>query len=409
MGQIMTVQISNPNPTFFDKDTNLPLAGGYVYFYVANSTTPATTYSDAGLSVQNTSPYIELNSAGNFTNPVFLAAGTYKMKVYSAGGIATGILQWTRDYYDVVSVASFSASQTTNAQTGTTYTIQTTDRSKKTVHSNINSVAVTLPQADSSNFPDGWFTTYTNEGAGIVTITPATSTINGDTTVVLTRGQSALINSDGTNYHADLMGVPVGAENSWGNATPPYGYLICNNNTIGSAASGATKAHAKYRALYTHLWDAYSDSYVAVTTGRGASGNADFDANKTMTMATMANMSLYGIGTLAAGQTSGATTVASTGSISINAVTLGTTNIPVTSPTLKVNSGLGNTGLTANVSIANNAGGGANMGQSTAADSSPTLVNSFGSGTAFTPTGAFTGSASSVLHPVRGKYYIIKY
>ena len=43
----MTVQFDNPNPTFFDKDTNLPLGSGWIYFYVAGSSTPAPTYQDS--------------------------------------------------------------------------------------------------------------------------------------------------------------------------------------------------------------------------------------------------------------------------------------------------------------------------------------------------------------------------
>lgn len=398
----MTVQISNPNPTFFDKDTNLPLAGGWVYFYVAGTTTPASTYSDSALTTLNTTPYIILSSAGNFTNPVFLPAGNYKMTVYSAGGIATGTLQWTRDDYNVVSVSAFSASQSINAQTGTTYTIQTTDRSKRITQNNINTIATALPQANATTFPDGWYITYSNIGAGILTITPVTSKINGETTLVLTRGQSALISSDGTDYWADIIGVPVGVENSWGNASPPSGYLICNANTLGSVASGATKAHERYRALYVHLWNSYSDSYVPVSTGRGSSGNEDFDANKTITMATMANMSLYGVGTLATGQTGGASTVISTGTIAVtiagHAVTISEMPAHDHTGTYKQSSVSFSTGTAAYADTSN--------------PSQTTSVPSQGGGAAHGHAGstaAYTGDATSVLHPVRGKYYIIKY
>lgn len=398
----MTVQISNPNPTFFDNSTNLPLAGGYVYFYTAGTTTLADTYTDSSLTTLNSNPIV-LNSSGNFSNPVFLAAGTYKIAVYSSGGISSGVLQWTRDNYDVVSVAAYTASNSTNAQTGTTYTIQTTDRSKKIVHSNINSVAVTLPQAG-TNFPDGWYCTYTNEGAGQVTITPTTSTIRGRASIVLTRGQSALINSDGTNYHADIMGQPVGVEHSWGSSTPPFEFVICNANTVGSVASGATLQGEVYRALYVHLWNAYSDSYVPVSTGRGASGNADFDANKTLTMATMANMSIYGVGTLATGQTGGASTVTSTGTIGTSgATTLTTSQIPALSYTFS--------STTSSAPAGTSTRPGPVGSTTTASDASSTgcITTNAGGGSHTHAGGTYTGDATSVLHPVRGKYYIIKY
>lgn len=396
----MTVQIDNPNPTFFDKDTNLPLAGGYVYFYVAGTTTPAPTYSDSALSVLNTSPYIELSAAGNFTNPVFLPAITYKIAVYSAGGIASGTLQWTRDNYDVISPASFSASQTTNTQTGTTYTIQTTDLSKKIIQSNINAIATALPQAG-TNFPDGWFTTVTNKGAGLVTITATTSTINGLSTLELTRGMSALITSDGTDYWADITGEPVGSRKAWYSSTPPHGWLIENGNSIGDATSGATKAAEIYRALYQHLYAAVSDSYAPVTGGRVAV-NTDFDAHKKLTMATMVDMSPYGVGTYAAGQNAGAATVISTGTIGTSgATTLSASTIPALTYSIGL---FGSSGSSSGAYIANTTASNSTNATATGA------VSTNASGGSHTHTsGTFTGDATSVLHPVRGTYWIIKY
>ncbi len=391
----MTVQFDNPNPTFFDKDTNLPLGSGWIYFYVAGSSTPAPTYQDSGLSVLNTSPYIVLNAAGNFTNPVFLPAGNYKIVLYSVGGIPSGVLQWTRDNYAVVSAASFSASQTTNTQTGTTYTIQSSDLSKKIIHSNINPVATALPVA-SATFYDGWFTTYNNQGAGLVTITPTTSTINGLSTLELTRGQSALITSDGSNYFADVVGEPVGSRKTWYHSTPPQGWLIENGNSIGDATSGATKAAEIYRALYQHLYAAISDTYAPVTGGRVAV-NTDFDAHKKLTMATMANKSTYGIGTAAAGEPIGATTVTSTGTIGTSgATTISTATMPAHQHTMFDDQG-GGGGTSQYVSNISTTGTGKN-------------TSSVGGGGSHTHTGGtYTGDATSVLHPVRGTYWIIKY
>lgn len=88
-----------------------------------------------------------------------------------------------------------------NAQTGTSYTVLTTDFRKFVTHSNGASIAVTLPQA-SATFPVGWFYYTLNKGAGVVTITPTTSTINGEATLVLNQNEAAIIVSDGTNYIA---------------------------------------------------------------------------------------------------------------------------------------------------------------------------------------------------------------
>lgn len=87
-----------------------------------------------------------------------------------------------------------------NAQTGTTYTVVTGDRNKLITFSNASAVAVTLPQAGSTGFANNFEFEAKNIGAGTVTITPTTSTIDGAATLTLTTGQSVRLYSDGTNY-----------------------------------------------------------------------------------------------------------------------------------------------------------------------------------------------------------------
>lgn len=87
-----------------------------------------------------------------------------------------------------------------NAQTGTSYATGATDRGKLVTLSNSSAIAVSLAQAGSTGFDLSWWTSYKNLGNGVVTITPATSTINGLATLVLQRGDAAFVDSDGTNY-----------------------------------------------------------------------------------------------------------------------------------------------------------------------------------------------------------------
>jgi hypothetical protein len=88
-----------------------------------------------------------------------------------------------------------------NAQTGTTYSVQDSDRSTVVTFSNTAAIAVTLPQAGaSSTFIDGWWCWLKNISTGVVTVTPTTSTIDGATIMVMPPGSSALIFSNGTNY-----------------------------------------------------------------------------------------------------------------------------------------------------------------------------------------------------------------
>jgi hypothetical protein len=96
-----------------------------------------------------------------------------------------------------------------NAQTGTSYTVNTTDRGKLVTHSNASAIAVTLPQA-SASFPANWYYYTENRGAGTVTITPTTSTIDGAASVALTTNQGIGIASDGANYFTFNRGTGSG-------------------------------------------------------------------------------------------------------------------------------------------------------------------------------------------------------
>lgn len=61
------------------------------------------------------------------------------------------------------------------------------------------------------------------------------------------------------------------------------GFVRCNGRTLGSATSGATeRANADAQALFEYLWGA--DGNLSVSTGRGASANADWTANKTIAL-----------------------------------------------------------------------------------------------------------------------------
>ena len=94
--------------------------------------------------------------------------------------------------------------------TGTTDTIScTTDANGAILYNSASAVAVTVPQATGS-CAAGFSFTVENAGAGTVTLTPTTSTINGATTLALTENQGASIVSDGTNYQVFACTACVG-------------------------------------------------------------------------------------------------------------------------------------------------------------------------------------------------------
>lgn len=88
---------------------------------------------------------------------------------------------------------------TVNAQTGTTYTVAATDKAALITLNNAASVAVAVPQATGS-FASGFYCEVENIGAGTVTLTPTTSTIDGAASLTLKQFQSVTLVSNGTNW-----------------------------------------------------------------------------------------------------------------------------------------------------------------------------------------------------------------
>lgn len=67
--------------------------------------------------------------------------------------------------------------------------------------------------------------------------------------------------------------------------TADSGWVLMDDGTIGDASSGAsTRANADTEDLFELLWNNVSNTYAAVSGGRGASAQADFDAHKTITL-----------------------------------------------------------------------------------------------------------------------------
>lgn len=71
------------------------------------------------------------------------------------------------------------------------------------------------------------------------------------------------------------------------------GWVMCNDGTIGAAGSGGTtRANADTQALFTLLWNNVSNTYAAVSGGRGANAAADFAAGKTIALTKMLGRAL---------------------------------------------------------------------------------------------------------------------
>jgi hypothetical protein len=136
-----------------------------------------------------------------------------------------------------------STDEAVNTQTGTTYTYLTGDRGKLVHHSNAAAIAGTLPQAGGT-FASGWWMDVLNSGAGTLTITPVTSTIDGQVSLSLTTGQGVTIVSDGTNYlsirGAGGYTLPIASAGTLGGIKVGSGLSIDGGGVL--SASGSAPA-----------------------------------------------------------------------------------------------------------------------------------------------------------------------
>jgi hypothetical protein len=91
--------------------------------------------------------------------------------------------------------------------TVTSDTILAADRGGRVTYNNVGAVAVALPQAGTTGFAQGFIFMIKNKGAGTVTITPATSTIDGGATLAMAQNRTCFIYLDGTgtNYESSCF------------------------------------------------------------------------------------------------------------------------------------------------------------------------------------------------------------
>lgn len=202
--------------------------------------TLTTTPSVAAYSVNQR--FLVRAPGANTSSAPTLNVSSLGTKIIKSNGLALPVpaylngdmLVLAYDGTDLQLVSAMRDDVSRNPQTGTTYTITEADRFKHVTLSNASAVAVTLPQSTTSAFVNGWSAFVENIGAGVVTITPTTSTINSAATLVLAKGQWAIITADGANYRA-LVGGSPGVQTVW----VPAGAMV--TRTTAGAQSNTTE------------------------------------------------------------------------------------------------------------------------------------------------------------------------
>ena len=79
-------------------------------------------------------------------------------------------------------------------------------------------------------------------------------------------------------------------------ASADPGWIMMNDQTIGSVSSAAAFASADAQALYELIWTNVSDTYAPVTGGRGGTASGDFGAGKPMRLTKVLGRALAAAG-----------------------------------------------------------------------------------------------------------------
>ena len=94
--------------------------------------------------------------------------------------------------------------------------------------------------------------------------------------------------------------VPTGMIIPWigtFSVAPPDAWVHANGNTLGNGSSGGSeRADEDCNELFVLLWDSFDDGEAAVSSGRGGSAQADFDADKTIVLPDLQGRTTFGTG-----------------------------------------------------------------------------------------------------------------
>lgn len=128
-----------------------------------------------------------------------------------------------------------------------------------------------------------------------------------------------------------LVGIPTGALIAYGAKLAPTGWVRCAGGTVGSATSGGTeRANADTQNLFLFLWTHFANNECAVSSGRGASGAADFLANKTITLPDYRGRGLFGLDDMGSSTGSAGRLAAVVGTSTVNGASGGAAQVGLT-------------------------------------------------------------------------------
>ena len=258
--------------------TNSTVGGTSSAVTLTNSTNTFSTRNQGQIFVWKSTSDLAA-SATLAVDGLTAASLTIKGVAISAGHIKSGDLVATAfdgTNYEIVSY--IRETQVINAQTGTTYTVLSSDRGNLVTVTNVAAIAITLPQATSAGaFSNGYWTEIENiSTSSLATITPTTSTINGAASLIVYPGQRYKITSNGTNYRAVKMGSDI-----WRYSAKGANYTLLPADVAPSTVFDFTTSSTT---ISTAVAASNFSGGIFVLKNSAASGDVTFDPNSTETI-----------------------------------------------------------------------------------------------------------------------------
>ena len=135
----------------------------------------------------------------------------------------------------------------------------------------------------------------------VTTTANSFATTIGDGKVTTSKVADAAITQ--AKLGTDVQLVPTGAMMPFVGieAVCPTGWIVSTGQTLGDSSSGASKAGAQYEALFTMLWNSFSNTVLPIldsagaTSTRGANAAADFAVHKRLPTPDMRGRTVFGV------------------------------------------------------------------------------------------------------------------
>jgi len=174
-------------------------------------TTNILRFDPNGVNLMSDPDYLSDSQRTDGVVPGIAVSALHNKLFYQTSAMAAALGQALSDYGYTISDADYAGIVTAisnqiqqgkiRAVTSGPDTILAADRNNVVTYTSGSSIAVTLPQATATgDFGYAFSVTLINEGSGVVTVTPTTSTIDGAASLTLSANQSITIFSNNTNY-----------------------------------------------------------------------------------------------------------------------------------------------------------------------------------------------------------------